>query len=289
VATVLETARARSVGASPVKDCWVATPVHFLPGLTQVHAPLDTVLVLPQDEADELAQSFQAVWGRDTALRLLPAGTAGFLLQGLPRGQVTSVEPADLRGRNLEHCQPRGEGATVLRKLMSEIEMWLHDHPLNRRREVRGVPAISSLWLWGADGDETSGARASSEMAWPETAWPETAGGRLLPCVSEDPWLEAACELLDAVPLPLPESARALWSRAALRDAREPVLVICPGWDLDRLQRDWLQPLGEALIDGALTRLQLETADQSLTLQDRDRWRIWRKPVSLLEALGGHS
>ncbi len=274
VATVLEAARAAAAGVTPEPNCWVATPVHLLPGLTQVHAPLDAVLTLPQDEADELADHFHPVFGSDSSLRLLPVGSSGFLLHGLQAEGVTSLEPAALRGRNLEHCQPQGAGASRLRALMSEIEMWLHDLPLNRRRETRGLPSISSLWLWGAGASAGAG------------AWPRDAGHRLAVCASDDPWVEAACELLGLVQHDLPQTAEALWQDPLW--AREPEgrwIVVLAGCDLSRLEHDWLAPLCRALSDGRLGRVQIETADQSLSLARRDRWRLWRQKASPLQRL----
>lgn len=269
---MLEAARAAAAGVAPQAACWVATPLHLLPGLTQVHAPLDAVLHLPQDEADELTQQFHRVFGGDSELRLLSAGSAGFLLHGLQVDAVTSVEPAAIRGRNLEQGQPQGAGASRLRALMSEIEMWLHDLPLNRRRELRGMPSISTLWLWGA---------GRGAMAWPATA-----GHRIADCVSEDSWVEAACELLGLAHRSLPQTAEALWQDP--RWAAEPTVlrvVVRPGWDLADLECDWLSPLCRALGDGRLDRLRIESADQSLALQRADRWRLWRKRMSPLPSL----
>jgi hypothetical protein len=33
--------------------------------------------------------------------------------------------------------------------MMNELQMLLHDHPVNIAREARGEPAINSLWFWG--------------------------------------------------------------------------------------------------------------------------------------------
>ena len=44
---------------------------------------------------------------------------------------------------------PSGEGAGDYRGLVSEIEMALHDHDVNRHREARGLQPLNCLWLWG--------------------------------------------------------------------------------------------------------------------------------------------
>ena len=44
---------------------------------------------------------------------------------------------------------PKGDGADAHRKLISEIEMALHDHDINLLRARRGLPPINSLWIWG--------------------------------------------------------------------------------------------------------------------------------------------
>jgi hypothetical protein len=36
-----------------------------------------------------------------------------------------------------------------LTRWLNEVQMFLHRHPLNERREAAGRPAINSLWLWG--------------------------------------------------------------------------------------------------------------------------------------------
>jgi len=35
-------------------------------------------------------------------------------------------------------------------KLLNEIQMFMHQHPVNQRRIQRGLVAINSLWFWGA-------------------------------------------------------------------------------------------------------------------------------------------
>ena len=270
VASLLEAARAKAAGAKPDPSPWVATPMHWLAGLTQVHAPLESVLQLPQAEADELALSFESTFA-GSGLSLLPAGSVGFVLQGLSVDSVRVDEPANLRGHNLSEHQPQGAGAARLKALMSELEMWLHDHPLNRRREVRGEAGISSLWLWGG------GAGAIPEPQVPT---------RTVQCFSDEAWVEAMCELMQLSHQSAPRDAQSLLSQPSIAIRPDGLwAVILTGWDLAAVQRDWLQPICEELTVGSWNSLTIETADHSLVLSGRDRWRFWRRPANPLVSL----
>ncbi len=54
---------------------------------------------------------------------------------------MTTRDPADVVGRHIEEYLPAGGGAPVLKQLMSEIEMWLFEHPVNGARAARGLHA----------------------------------------------------------------------------------------------------------------------------------------------------
>jgi hypothetical protein len=272
VASVLEAARAAAAGVPASPSAWVATPMHWQSGLTQVHAPLDSLLHLPQDEVDELVGAF-AITFAGSGLRLLPAGSVGFLLHGLTVGSVTVDEPAKLRGRNLAAHQPQGEGAAQLRALMSEIEMWLHDQPLNRRREVRGAAGISSLWLWGGGDSVLDVARAAPTH-------------RAMHGVSDEAWVEAACELLRWPHHALPREARALMCDPLVVSQPDGLwVVVLNGWDLTALQRDWLHPICDGVRTGFWNSLQIDTADRAVRLHRRDRWCFWRRSSNPLTRL----
>lgn len=44
---------------------------------------------------------------------------------------------------------PSGEGSASHRSLSSEIEMALHEHPVNQARVENGQQPVNALWLWG--------------------------------------------------------------------------------------------------------------------------------------------
>lgn len=52
-------------------------------------------------------------------------------------------------GRDIAGTLPIGEDSLRWRRILTEIQMLLHEHPVNQRRESRGEPPINSVWLWG--------------------------------------------------------------------------------------------------------------------------------------------
>ena len=127
----------------------VATPVHYLAEMSNVRLAGDGILSLRQSEADTLAAEFNRVWQGD-GIRLLAGSRAGlFCITDQPL-QVSTHDPQGVLGQHIELYLPSGEHAPRLRQLMSEIEMWLFEHGVNRARVAAGAPAINGLWLWGA-------------------------------------------------------------------------------------------------------------------------------------------
>jgi hypothetical protein len=155
---------------------------------------------------------------------------------------------------------------------MSEMEMWLFDHPINRERLARGAPAITGLWLWGG---------GPSLAALPEIrGW--TAGN--------DPFFGSfAAADLGGEPHAHGAATRAAKAGAAIGDgAGHGVVVVdaCPGtptWD--EAEARWLRPALARLRSGTLDRLELSSGDWLFGVKARWRFRIWRKTLPWWEHL----
>jgi len=85
--------------------------------------------------------------------------TEGFLLVwGAPlRWYLAHESLAELRcaspdrviGRNVDPWLTPGREARLLRRLQNEVQMRLHEHPMNAEREARGLLPVNSFWLSG--------------------------------------------------------------------------------------------------------------------------------------------
>jgi hypothetical protein len=52
-------------------------------------------------------------------------------------------------GQDVQRYQPHGPDGAVLRRIMNEAQMLLHEHPLNLARVAHGQPDINSVWISG--------------------------------------------------------------------------------------------------------------------------------------------
>jgi len=220
---------------------------------------------------------------RDSAA-LLPAlkplfGDAGFPIDApaperwyiaLPRETRLPrfVSPEQALGEDMFQHLPEGDGAEGRRwrALLSEAQVVLHNHPHNAARAAAGLAPINSLWFWGAGAlpDHVrcgyAGVYSDDEALTAFGAQAGIAAGALPPR-----WGEPAGEGASS-------QGATLFDLRAQRD-------------LALIQRDWLQPLMQALDRGALARVAALCADgERFELARSQRWRFWRKPLrSLLD------
>lgn len=168
---------------------------------------------------------------------------------------------------------------TAITRWLNEVQMFLHLHPVNEARQMKGQPAINSLWLWGP-GALPAPADPGYAAVWsnnPLAAGFARAAG--IPCRPQPKTLadllahasnEAQLVVLDdLLPTVLYEDGEG-WRR-----------------NFDTLERDWLQPQRAAL-GGPLTRVTLIAptiyGKLQWTVGRGERWKFWKngQPVTAL-------
>jgi hypothetical protein len=129
---------------------WVcmATPVHYVAEMTSVRLPRGGILSLAQAGAETLARDFNRVWV-GSGIRLELGRSAQLYCIFDQTLHVTTRDPQDVLERRIEEYLPAGRDAPRLRRLMSEIEMWLFEHGANSARTEVELAPINGLWLWG--------------------------------------------------------------------------------------------------------------------------------------------
>ncbi len=230
-----------------------AQPMHFSAGLDRLSAVLlqGESRVAPAEQA-QLVPTLAAHL-RSAGFELLVSAGGEWLVRCDRALEVATVSPEFAAAGELEQALPRGPDAPALKRLMTELQMLLHEHPVGTQRQRRGVPAVNAIWFHGAGTvDEVR-----------RQALPQAFG--------EDAYLHGIYRLHELAVAASPADANSLLSQQrASRQAH--VVAVVEVDDLDTLETLWMAPLARALALGAVGGLELVL----------DRWRMVVPPAAML-------
>ena len=180
-------------------------------------------------------------------------------------------------GAGISAAMPRGPDAPRWRRWMNEVQMALHDCPVNAERERRGAAPINSVWPWGGGSlPPVSGAPAPFVRAWSDDALvrglARHAGVECGALPGDGASLGDAGTWLGSAPRP---GAHLVTFDALYRAARRSDL---DGWraGLARFSASWAKPLLDALDRGRVARVSIhdERGHRFVaTRWGRFRWR----------------
>lgn len=198
-------ASACSILPDETRQCWVASPYHAQLGRDRVRLLEEGTLAWTAEDAAWISDLLNPLLQEDQ-MRLYPLGAA--LLLACRQPMLAEPVPfAGISGRHLPNRLPDGPDAGRFTRLLSEIQMLLHQHQAGHRRE-RGEPDINGLWLWGA------------------SACPVSSGGAAFPVATRNPFLQSLVDGRDARII-ITEAERL--SELILKDGRLPRRVVLAG------------------------------------------------------------
>ena len=256
---------------------WLATPVHLLVGIDTLRVHPAGLLTLDASEQQTLAADFASVF-HGSGWSLHVTGRRDMLIAGDKGLRAYSADPARWLGADPASAVPVGPDASALRRLSSELEMWLHEHPVNRARRERGRLTISGLWLWGGGALGAPAAAPAAHVAHlAPGATPALSSmtGSTVQVFGGDLFLDGLCRLAGATSQVLPLS----WP-SDHPGTHGDTLVHCAlgaapdNESLQSLERDIIAPLTRQLYRGGADRLTLLVGERAVTLR-RPGWRLW--------------
>jgi hypothetical protein len=257
-----------------------------------------------------------AYWMRADPLHLCASGGGLLPLQGSRLGvtldeatEITGALSAHFAGEGLHFCAPHPqrwyvrtdgdpdivthepgapaestcpwlpEGPAALRwhRICNEIEMLLHEHPVNRARELRESPVINSIWLWGG------GRRAAAPGRHFSALWSEDVLAQALAASADLPAhaspADLAAWLQSQAGSARPRGHHLLIYMHAAHAARDGDAA---SWSarLAELDELWMAPLLAALRQRQVTQIALVApgahACDRFELAFRDLLKFWR-------------
>jgi hypothetical protein len=212
-------------------------------------------LGLSEEDVEALLQPLRPLFG--DAGSPISAGAPSRWYLALPRDARLPefVPPSRGLGDDIYAHLPEGETGRRWRRLLSEAQVTLHNHPLNEARAREGKLAVNSLWFWGGgtlpDHVRCAHARVASDDL-------------LIAALARQAGIERF-ELPAA--LPAGSAAGSLYDLRRVRDAAA-------------LERDWLAPLLARQRRDEVLRLDFADGMQ-VEYRRGHRWRFWRRIPAL--------
>ena len=247
-----------------------ATPVHLETRRNALMLTDPAAFKIAEDESTAFVATL-ADHLREENLRLHAPQSGRWFLHSDTVPSMTTSSLATVTGHDVRPYLPHGTDSARWHRILTEIQMLLHAHPVNDAREARGSLPINSVWLWGGG---TRPAPSSSPFT---TVWSDDFIVRALAhhsgCLREPQSARITLETLA-------EGSHLFsfeWLEAQLR------LGDAQAWShaVTALNRDWFTPLMDALKARRLRSLTVINADQAGTQQfiirPIDLMKIFRK------------
>ncbi len=156
-------------GGAPGHDTWLrADPVHLHVSRDNVQLLDSHVLKPTQTEADAIVATLNEHLAGD-GLSIHAPDAARWYMR-IPEAETPDTTPLwRANGANVfDHLPENADndtGKIKWRRLQNELQMLLHDHPVNTAREARGELAINGIWFWGAGAFRGKAAPIGPNMA----------------------------------------------------------------------------------------------------------------------------
>lgn len=248
----------------------LAAPVHMLAGISRVHLPPGGRLVLDTLEERAWCAAFNQEFGSESVKLHVGAPGGGWLLQAPFAPGARDAGPDVLAGEALMRQPATDENERLLRRLGTEVEMWLAAHELNREREARRVPVLNAIWFW--DGGWAGSVPPVQGVAHvfgslPGDAWlaglARHAGTQVVPAAG---WHDIA-PLLAADAGVVPTSLIVLSPAQGVADG--------DFWQMAEAQ--WFAPIADAAARDARLQCRLQIGPRAWQIPDRSLLR-WFRP-----------
>jgi len=151
-----------------------ARPVHLAAGLDHLWLEPSLAPRLTSPEAREIVATLDAALV-ERGWSLMALDAERWLVGTRDAVECTTSTPLEAAGRAIRTHLPEGQDARLVRAVMTEMQMVLHEHPVNLQRSSAGQQTVNGVWLWGFGALQAVAARSLPALAtdddWLRELW----------------------------------------------------------------------------------------------------------------------
>lgn len=203
------------------------------------------------EEAAALTQTLAPLFA-EVGMELLTATPTQWQLRAAPGAALPELAaPEQALGEDLFLHLPKGDAGKRWRILFNDVQMALHEHPVNLARKRRGETVVNTVWPWGAG------------------TLPAKVGANVAGVVSSEPLLTALAARAGIQQKPLSPEAVAAMPAGWVADLQ--------GLAAGEFEHDWWPTMQTAMAHHAL-RIVFGSGE-CWAWRPWHRWRVWRRPA----------
>jgi hypothetical protein len=241
---------------------WIAAadPVYLEPRLDHLCLHAQDAETAPAADLRTLFDHLQATLVDSENFGFARLGSCGYLRAST--AIATADVPPNVVHRDMPNeFMPSGDAADSYRSLVSEVEMALHDHEVNLRRQEQGLQPINCLWFWG-------GGFAPEQETVPHP-----------PLFANDPLLIGHWLSRTGVVASWPGDIA-----SCVEASLNGFIAVIPEKDDAEVLERCLHELRDLIRSQRVSRLTLMFRDGIVANVERShRWRVWRRSSPLLD------
>ncbi len=260
-------------GLHPAEHYWLsADPVHLRVNRDQLILLPPESLSITQDQADSLCDALNRHFTADGLTFVAPGASRWYLKPGHP-ARIRTHSLAGAAGHDVDGLLPQGEDGLAWHRMLNEIQMVLHAHPVNDERSEQGALPINSVWFSG--GGKLPSARSAFQAV-----------------IGSSALVQGLSSLASVRFADVGEGVSAIGANHVLVELREASVAAMrmePGdWKagLEYLERTWFAPLARMLRKRLIRKLIVATVHGGHSYRwsvdpTKLLWRWWRRDSSL--------
>ena len=263
----------------PGSDFWMrADPVHLRIEQNHILLADSQAFKISAEESQQLVQIINRSLN-DSNIQLLALQPTRWYLRCTQIPKLETHTLSKVTCKNINNYLAMGAEGAFWNMLFNEIQMILHENPINQQRESVGELPINSVWFWGGGIMPQTKIESIYSHVWCNDnlakvlAFHSTARWEELP-LSGDDFLKKSSSGNHLIVLD------SLYGKAKYRDAY--------GWreTLKEMEKKWFSPLYNALTDKKISQIDLTVIRSNATAQNfrimpSDLWKFWRSIKSM--------
>lgn len=142
-------AKAHELPSYPAAQWLRADPLKLHADLRQVYSGGNNYFIFTREELQVLADVLNQHFSMQ-GLAFFPISEREWYCRVDEKLQIQTFSPLSLTGKPIYEYMPKGPDRLKIGRWLTEIQMLLHNHPINIARRRKNLISLDSLWFWGS-------------------------------------------------------------------------------------------------------------------------------------------